>query len=679
MKSKLSLQFLAATIVAVLMSLGPAAAQRVSDIELLLREALHKQQVEGDLPGAIKLYQQIVATRNGNRVVVSKALLELAGCYEKLGQQAETVYQQIVRDYADQPAASQARAKLAALRPPAPPPTMTLRQIEFGEGINDIVDGDDKRAVYWDSTRTRLFFGDIAGKTKPLLILETKAAPRAVVSRDLSMVFLYFPLSAQGGPEKFAIVKTDGTGYRELEFTDNGKPLQVLGLGPSCASWSWDNRYLLLCKPESAGTRLLKLSVADLKVQDLLPGKPVVGRRVRVAEFSPDGRYIAYGGGPTYIIPAQGGDSRLLAAGGLVDWSADGRYAIIGEPRAGAMVLDAVPVTAGQPSGESIALRSVPGPILFARTMPNGALLFAQQPQDIRAISLGVLDANEKVTWSRLDLIGLRLSTPVAWSPEGSRFAYVSGVFGSTTRVVRIKDLASDDDRELFRRDSALPGCTWAHHQSTIYCTQSLETKTNILSVSESGSVEVIGSLAGQKTWVQITSDDRKLVLNRSGTVDWVEWDIATGLEKTVSFMRSTDGRWSLGRIMTPGRPGVMTIRPAAGTDSDWRPLVVRRIPPGAGPIPTVFSSDGKWVIYHDRDMDGKDGLYRVATEGSGEPERLGDYPTSSPSSVLSVSRDGRKFVVNAPKPFQLEAWILENFLPVTPLTATPAAKPGAR
>ena len=678
MKSKLSLQFLTASILAILMSLDPAAAQRVSDIELLLREALHKQQVDGDLPGAIKLYQQIVATRNGNRTLISRALLELAGCYEKLGQQAETVYQQIVRDYADQPAASQARAKLAALRPPAPPPKMTLSQIELGEGIRNVVDGDSKRAVYWDSTRTRLFLGDLAGK-KNKLILETKGAPSAYVSRDLSLVFLYFPLSAQGGSEKFAIIKTDGTNYRELGLTDNGNPLQVLGLGPSCASWSWDNRYLLLCKPESAGTRLLKISLADLKIQDLLPGKPVVGSRVRVAEFSPDGHYIAYGGGPTYIIPAQGGDSRLLAAGGLVDWSADGRYVIIGEPRAGAMVLDAVPVTAGQPSGESISLRSVPGPILFARTMPSGALLLAQQPQDIRAISLGVLDANEKsVTWSRLELIGLRLPTPVAWSPDGSRFAYVSGVFGTATRVVRIKDLTRDDDRELFRRDSPLPGCTWAHNQPTIYCTQSLDTKTNILSASESGSVEVIGSLAGPKTMVQITSDDRKLVLVRPETVDWVEWDIATGLEKTLSFMRSTDGRWSLGRMMTPGRPGVMTIRPAAGTDSDWRPLAVRRIP-GAGPIPTVFSSDGKWVIYHDRDMDGKDGLYRVATDGSGEPERLGDYPTDSPTSALSVSRDGRKFLVNAPKPFQPELWILENFLPVTPATPTPAAKAGTR
>lgn len=514
-----------------------------------------------------------------------------------------------------------------------------------------------------------------------------KQAANAFVSRDLTMVFLYFPLSAQG-PEKFAIVKTDGTGYKELPLTDNGNPLQA---GLSCASWSWDNRYLVLCKPGTAGTRLLKLSVADWKVQDLLPGRPVAGRPGGNAEFSPDGRYIAYDdGGSTYIIPAQGGDSRLLAAGArLMDWSVDGRYVIIGEPRTGSAVLAAVPVTAGQPSGAAISLRSVPGPVLFARTSPNGALLIAPQPLDIRAISLGVLNADERsITWSRLDLIGLRFFVPVAWSADGSRFAYVSGVYGTTTWVVRIKDLARNDDRELFRSDRELLGCSWAHHQPRIFCAQSLDTKTNILSLPESGPGEVIGSLAGRKRMGHITSDDRKLILFEPAG-SWVEWEIATGLETTVPSRQSEDGRWSLSRVTTPGGGpgplGGMIIRPAAGTDSDWRPLVARKIPPpigpGSGPIPILFSSDGNWVIYHDRDADGKDGLYRVATARPAEPERLGDYPTSSPGSALSVSRDGRKFVVNAPvdlPPF-LEAWSLENFLPPVSTTASPAAKAGVR
>src|SRR5262245_16042379 len=116
---------------AILTMVSYSTAQKVSESELQFREALHKQQVQGDLPAAIKLYRNIAASKTADRAVKARALLQLAACYEKLGQQSEGVYEQIVRDFADQPAASQARAKLAALRPPTPPSTQTLRKIEL--------------------------------------------------------------------------------------------------------------------------------------------------------------------------------------------------------------------------------------------------------------------------------------------------------------------------------------------------------------------------------------------------------------------------------------------------------------------------------------------------------------------------------------------------------------------
>src|SRR3989442_8266113 len=123
---------------AILTMVSYSTAQKVSESELQFREALHKQQVGGDLPAAIKLYQNIAASKTAERAVKARALLQLAACYEKLGQQSERVYEQIVRDFADQPAASQARAKLA-LRFPAPPSTQTLRKIELGPGVQNMV------------------------------------------------------------------------------------------------------------------------------------------------------------------------------------------------------------------------------------------------------------------------------------------------------------------------------------------------------------------------------------------------------------------------------------------------------------------------------------------------------------------------------------------------------------
>jgi hypothetical protein len=83
--------------------------------------------------------------------------------------------------------------------------------------------------------------------------------------------------------------------------------------------------------------------------------------------------------------------------------------------------------------------------------------------------------------------------------------------------------------------------------------------------------------------------------------------------------------------------------------------------------------------MYHDRDTTGKDGLYRIATSG-GDPHRLGDYPTSLSTSAITISGDGRRFIVHAPKERQpaREYWVLENFVPAEkPPAASTANKTG--
>jgi TolA-binding protein len=83
-----------------------------------LEAAIAKEQSNGDLKAAVAAYQKVAGNTAAPREVRAKALLHIAGCYEKEEQQqARAVYQQIVRDYADQPAAKQASAKLAAMRP----------------------------------------------------------------------------------------------------------------------------------------------------------------------------------------------------------------------------------------------------------------------------------------------------------------------------------------------------------------------------------------------------------------------------------------------------------------------------------------------------------------------------------------------------------------------------------
>ena len=190
MKRQLTLPFVIAT----LLLTAHIHAQRVSDAEVQYNAALRKQLVEGDLGGAIKMYQDLIA-KPTDRAVKAKALWQLAIVMEAQGRQAEAerLYQQLVREFADQPAAAQARIKLAALHPPEFS-GLTMKKIEFGAGVGNIVETDGQRAVYWDASRTTLLFGDITGKDKPRVVFQSKGTvPLPFVSRDLTMVLLYFP------------------------------------------------------------------------------------------------------------------------------------------------------------------------------------------------------------------------------------------------------------------------------------------------------------------------------------------------------------------------------------------------------------------------------------------------------------------------------------------------------
>ena len=94
-----------------------AQAPRSAEVEL--KAAQHKEEVEGDLQGAIALYRAVAdrASRTDRRLAAT-ALLRMADAYRKLGDaQARAVYERVTREFADQvESASAARRQLAAAR-----------------------------------------------------------------------------------------------------------------------------------------------------------------------------------------------------------------------------------------------------------------------------------------------------------------------------------------------------------------------------------------------------------------------------------------------------------------------------------------------------------------------------------------------------------------------------------
>lgn len=104
-----------ATVVGLLGALALTQSQGGAD--RLMQQARTKAVVEGKLDEAVKLYAEVATKFAGDRPTVVRALIEMADCYEKLGQtKAREIYERIVREYGDQATeAAEARTRLAAL------------------------------------------------------------------------------------------------------------------------------------------------------------------------------------------------------------------------------------------------------------------------------------------------------------------------------------------------------------------------------------------------------------------------------------------------------------------------------------------------------------------------------------------------------------------------------------
>jgi Tol biopolymer transport system component len=655
----------------------PLHAQTSPAVEL--QAAMTKEHVDGDLKTAIAAYQKIAADKSAPRDVRAKALLHLAGCYEKLGQQAQSVYQQIVRDFADQPAATQARTRLAALQQgDHPPATMTQRRIEITNPHVGPADTDGHRVVYENSTTGELIYGDIAGNSKRVIFkAKLDDLPGFSPSKDFSMVFLRFR-AKPGKPRILAVVNTDGTGYREIAKLDAGTY--------SWPTWSWDNRYLLSAQSKDGMSHLLRISVADGQTRELLSLKST---KVTAVNFSPDGRLVAYQAQASsvadpvsqiFVMPAEGGTPQLvyeerltsmLPSLKLLDWTADGRYLAIASERTGKGALHLLPIKDGKSAGAPVFVRV--GDFEEGATTAAGGMIYRSvEPGGAWAVYVASLDANSHPSgWKRLDLpLGNMLNPGPQWSGDSNQIVYSAqydDVGQTGGESIRLRNLSTGGDREIYHA-LGYTHCTWAVQQPKLFCMENGMGKTDIFSIAaDSGQVERLQTLPGSPLLGPLSSrDGQALYMFRGDYVmagELLRWEIATQRETVLERIPtgayglvSPDERW----VVEVDEQRNLKIRPTAG--GDWKPLLAD---PHAGHF--NVTPDGNWLIYHTVDSAGKHGLYRVATAG-GQPERLGDFPTNSADGSLYISPDGRKVMVAGGEyDTAYELWSLENFVPPAP------------
>src|SRR5581483_6255892 len=162
-----------------------------------------------------------------------------------------------------------------------------------------------------------------------------------VVSRDGNKVG-FKVRQAEGLTDVICVAAEDGAGFR-----------RVLDLGrwtaAKLAGWSHDGRYLLAFVPEAntSAASLVRISIADGAMRKLVNGTLPSPQNVRydatLAQFSPNGKWVAYSKGSgvgqaddpqpergVYLVSADGVPAGKFAEKSgpavLLDWTPDGNY-----------------------------------------------------------------------------------------------------------------------------------------------------------------------------------------------------------------------------------------------------------------------------------------------------------------------------------------------------------------
>jgi Tol biopolymer transport system component len=406
----------------------PAVAQE-REAEVALQQAMHVEQVEGDLERAISLYKELVESFPTARDVAAQAQLHIGLCYEKLGlTEAREAYRSVIDGFPEQrDVVAVAQERLASLaqelaelqREP------TFRKIEIAsKPDNGVLSPDGSRLAFtsdgalWVVPLQGNVDPDMAGE--PVRLTEPMCAnnwgnelawsgdgewiafnaednpPDCTGERTIHVI-----PSAGGQPRRIPgehFMERQGYAANRLSLTPDGKTLAFSYIDPESEAADRDSH-------EGFQDDLSIYTIA------VYGGEARQLARTWSSEpaFSPDGRFVAYvkftspeeermwGSGPdsirqreVWLIPATGGTPVVVDSSGGVRgpiWSPDGKWIAYNFERwGGGNESNEIRVIAvsddGRPTGQaiSIALPTESWQLLAGWTPENEIGVFLRDP-----------------------------------------------------------------------------------------------------------------------------------------------------------------------------------------------------------------------------------------------------------------------------------------------------------
>jgi len=684
-----------------------APAQQASGAERQLEAAIHREQVLGDVKGAIEQYKTLA--QSASRAVAAQALVHLGQCYEKIGEtEARSAYERVVREFSDQKdTLATAQARLAVLNNTAPGSSLALRRVWEGPDV------DPRGGVSWDGRYLsfnhwnpgniglrNLATGEMRDLTKNTNDREHPLYPALFTPDGKQVVYTWVDERAPAEAYSVRMVGTNGSGPRVL-FSD--KDLTYIELN----AWSRDGASIAAIFNRADKTtrkdfsQIVLISVADGSVRVV---KTCDVRFPQPRGFSPDDRYIAYD--YPSAPDAESRDIFLLAADGsrevplvqhpandeLLGWTPDGRGILFSSDRSGTPGAWFLRVADGRPEGTPELLKAGIGEIDFPMSFTRSGSYFYGVTVTSTDAYIRTIDAEVPHLLGAPTNIGERFvgtnAMPV-FSPDGQSLAYFSS---RTTQpagnrlVIRAINTGEEREVSLTPDLQSFGGPRWSPDgQAILVIGMDLRNAQGLFRIDpRTGAVSaLLPSEPGTFTWGQWTPDGTSLVVWRNVFADkssrLLFRSLATGQEREVyrapigtyllNVAVSPDGG-TLGLTLGHGSGSIrsLAVLPAQGGD----PLEV--LPPGSDdgtPRHMLeWTPDGKYLLYAKAvTATGRTvlELWRVSPRDK-QPQKVGILatdvsPGGFPGSLLRIHPDGRTIAFSFSQ-MKVEVWAMENFLP---------------
>jgi Tol biopolymer transport system component len=679
-------------LVFVVASTGALLAQSSSSPEILLKAAMQKEQIDNDLPAATTQYKTIV-DKFPKDPAAPKALLQMAGIYGRQGNVAaeREAYERITRDYPNSGApATTARQRLGTAG------TSRFKETELiptGKADAMLGQGHVSPDGRYISFEDQLIVA--AGGTGNLAIWDTRSGQTTIVNK-FSNVEPWadgFAEDSTWSPDgkqlAYAWGVEGGDRTRELRIVDRqtGRH-RVVFRSTEGASWvkphafSPDGRFVLTCLAVPAGegtvrsSELALIAVADGSKRTV---KAFDGHVPGYAVFSPDGKHVAYDFQPQRSSEAR--DVAVIALDTLsvstiasdtaaneilLGWLPDGHVLFTSDSH-GTIDATVVRVANGAASGAPVIVKRDVGQLRPQGVARDGRV-FVLKAVVYREVFVAELDP---VTGKALrPPAPLTRAQPTAkrsepaFSPDGSRIAYVQSALGVAQSVV-VQTLATDELRVYPVRVRNIDWPLWhpdgrsfifdGTGEDDVQRTFRLDLQSGAVSqLSDS----IVAGLSPDGRYLYGETRQGRGLLRRDlidGTTTVIvplEDQKATGVG---GILLSPDGKW-LAYLARGGARGnaSLLIRPAAGG-----PARVLTQGFAAGYARIAWSPDSRYVIFNDNPT----GLNRVSIE-SGEREPLGIRGQGlGMITEKTMSADSRRLAFGVSRN-RTELWVWENVIP---------------